>query len=69
MLEGVLCIQMGEKEVQAHAGSGVLVPRGTVHTYGNPGPGPTPYLLIMTANVFQLIQDIQALAERAPASS
>jgi hypothetical protein len=47
-------------------GSGVLVPRGTPHTYWNPGPGPVRYLLIMTANIFQLIQDIHAMKEKTP---
>ncbi len=68
VLEGALCVQVGEKEVEAHAGSGVLVPRGTPHTYWNPGPGPTRYLLVMTANIYQLIQDIHAMKERTPAA-
>jgi mannose-6-phosphate isomerase-like protein (cupin superfamily) len=68
VLEGALVIQMGETEVEARAGAGVLVPRGTPHTYWNPGPSPTRYLLIMTANVFQLIQDIHAMKERTPAA-
>jgi len=68
VLEGAMCVQVGENEVEARAGSGVLVPRETVHTYLNPGPGPTRYLLIMTANIFQLIQDIHAMKERTPAA-
>lgn len=68
VLEGALCIQMGEKVVETRAGSGLLVPRGTVHAYWNPGPGPTRYLLIMTANIHQLIQDIHAMQERTPAA-
>src|SRR5579864_6647423 len=39
VLEGTLRVQSGEDEIEAHAGSGVLVPRGTPHTYWNPGPG------------------------------
>jgi mannose-6-phosphate isomerase-like protein (cupin superfamily) len=68
VLEGVLRVQMGEKEVELRAGAGVMVPRGTPHTYWNPGSGPTRYLLIMTANIFQLIQDIHAMKERTPAA-
>src|SRR5205085_1827113 len=64
VLEGAMCVQMGERVVEAQAGSGVLVPRKTPHTYWNPGPGPTRYLLIMTANIYQLIQDIHAMNER-----
>jgi mannose-6-phosphate isomerase-like protein (cupin superfamily) len=68
VLEGTLFVQMGEQEVEVRAGSGALVPRGTLHTYWNPSPGPTRYLLIMTANIFQLIQDIHAMKERTPAA-
>jgi mannose-6-phosphate isomerase-like protein (cupin superfamily) len=68
VLEGVLGIQMGEKEVEARAGAGILVPRGTPHTYWNAGTGPLRYLLIMTPNIYQLIQDIHALKERPPAA-
>jgi len=68
VLEGALCVQMGENVVEARAGSGVLVPRGTPHTYWNPGPRPTRYLLVMTANIYQLIQDIHAMKERTPAA-
>jgi hypothetical protein len=50
------------------AGSGVLVPRGTPHTYWNPGPGPVRYLLVMTARICQLIQEIHTLQDRSPAS-
>ena len=64
VLEGVLRVQMGENEVEARAGAGVLVPRGTPRTYWNAGTGPLRYLLIMTPNAFQLIQDIHALKER-----
>jgi len=46
----------------------VLVPRGTPHTYWNPGPGRLRYLLIMTPNIFSLVQGIHALKERNPAT-
>jgi oxalate decarboxylase/phosphoglucose isomerase-like protein (cupin superfamily) len=68
VLEGVLRVQMGEKEVEARAGAGVLVPRGTPHTYWNAGTGPLRYLLVMTPNIFRLIQQIHALQERTPAA-
>jgi mannose-6-phosphate isomerase-like protein (cupin superfamily) len=68
VLEGALCIQMGEKVIEARAGAGVLVPRGAAHTYWNPSRGPTRYLLIMTPNIYQLIQDIHAMKERTPAA-
>jgi len=68
VLEGTLRVQAGESEIEASAGSGVLVPRGTPHTYWNPGPGRLRYLLIMTPNIFTLIQGIHALKERTPAA-
>jgi mannose-6-phosphate isomerase-like protein (cupin superfamily) len=68
VLEGTLRIRMGEEEVEAGAGSGVLVRRGTPHTYWNPGPGPVRYLLIMTPNILRLIQDIHTLQDRTPAA-
>ncbi len=54
--------------VIAEWGSAVFVPRGTPHTYWNPGPGPVRYLLVMTTNIFRLIQDIHAMSERTPAA-
>jgi len=67
VLEGVLRVKMGESEIEARAGAAVMVPRGTPHTYWNPGPGPLRYLLIMTPNVYGLIQDIHATSERTSA--
>jgi mannose-6-phosphate isomerase-like protein (cupin superfamily) len=68
VLEGALRIQAGRDEVEAPAGSGVLVPRGTPHTYWNPGPGPVRYLLVMTANIFRLIQEIHGMTDRNPSA-
>jgi mannose-6-phosphate isomerase-like protein (cupin superfamily) len=65
VLEGVLRVRRGDEEIEAHAGAGVFVPRGTPHTYWNGGPGPLRYLLIMTANIQRLIQAIHAMPERS----
>ena len=67
-LEGELRVQVGADEVEAGAGSAVLVPRGTPHTYWNPGPGPLRYLLVMTGNIYALIQAIHAMPKRTPAA-
>ena len=68
VLEGRLRVRRGDEEVEALPGSAVLVPRGTPHTYWNPDTKPLRYLLVMTANIYGLIQDIHALKERsAPA--
>ena len=68
VLEGTLRVQAGENEIEAPAGSAVLVPRGSPHTFWNPGPARVRYLLIMTPNVFSLIEGIHALKDRTPAS-
>jgi mannose-6-phosphate isomerase-like protein (cupin superfamily) len=65
VLEGVLRIRRGEEEVEAREGSAVLVPRGTSHTYWNPGEGRCRYLLIMTPKIYELIQAIHAMTERS----
>jgi mannose-6-phosphate isomerase-like protein (cupin superfamily) len=67
VLEGALCVRVGDKDVEAREGSAVLVPRGTPHTYWNPGPGLLRYLLVMTPRIYELIQEIHATKERTPA--
>jgi mannose-6-phosphate isomerase-like protein (cupin superfamily) len=68
VLEGTLCVKVGDKDVEARAGSAVFVPRGTAHTYWNPGPGLLRYLLVMTPRIYELIQEIHAMKERTPAA-
>ena len=68
MLEGVLRVRVGESEVEARAGSAVFVPRGTPHTYWNPGEEPARYLLVMTSHIYRLLHEIHALADRSPAA-
>ncbi len=67
VLEGTLGVRVGDKEVEAKAGSAVLVPRGAAHTYWNNGPELLRYLLIMTPRIYELIQAIHATQERTPA--
>ncbi len=68
VLGGSLCVRRGEEIVQASAGSAVFGPRGFPHTYWNRGPGPLRYLLVMTANIYQLITDIHAVPEKTRAA-
>jgi mannose-6-phosphate isomerase-like protein (cupin superfamily) len=68
VLEGRLCVRVGKDVVEAPAGSAVFVPRGTPHTYWNPGAGLVRYLLVMTSNIYSLIQEIHAMKERSPAA-
>jgi mannose-6-phosphate isomerase-like protein (cupin superfamily) len=68
VVEGTLRVQVGSDEIEVPTGAGAFVPRGTPHTYWNPGPGRVRYLLVMTSNIFHLIQEIHALTERTPSS-
>ena len=68
VLEGALCVRLGTEVIEARTGSSVVVPRGTAHTYWNPGPGLCRYLLVMTSNVYALIKAIHAMPERSPAA-
>lgn len=68
VLEGSLRVQVGAEEIEACAGAAVFVPRGKAHTYWNPGPGPVRYLLVMTANIYSLIQEIHKMPDRNPAA-
>ena len=68
VLEGALCVRLGTEVIEARTGSSVLVPRGTAHTYWNPGPGLCRYLLVTTSNVYALIKAIHAMPERTPAA-
>ncbi len=68
VLEGRLCVRVGDQVVEARAASGVFVPRGTPHTFWNPGPEPVRYLLVMTTRVHRMIQEIHKMTERTPAA-
>jgi mannose-6-phosphate isomerase-like protein (cupin superfamily) len=66
VLEGTLCVQVGDEVRTAPAGSAVFVPKGTPHTYWNPLPSPVRYLLVMTAKTHRLIEAIHASEDRRP---
>jgi mannose-6-phosphate isomerase-like protein (cupin superfamily) len=40
VLEGTLRFRIGDREIEAHAGTAVFGPRGVPHTYANRGPVP-----------------------------
>jgi mannose-6-phosphate isomerase-like protein (cupin superfamily) len=63
VLEGALCVRLGGEDVEVSAGCAVLVPRGTPHTYWNPRPEPTRYLLIMTPRIQRLIDALHTPGE------
>jgi uncharacterized RmlC-like cupin family protein len=66
VLDGTLRFQYGRREFDAGAGSGVLLPRGTPHTFWNPGPGPARYLLIVRPKTAALLAALHATADYPP---
>jgi len=67
VIEGTLRVQRGNEVVEAGPGAAVLVPRGTAHTYWNPDTRPVRYLLVMTPQIYRLIQEIHATQDRSRA--
>ena len=65
VLEGELRVRMGAEEVAVKAGASAFVPRGMAHTYWNPTAEPARYLLIMSPNIYGLIQELHAMKERS----
>ena len=60
VLDGTLRFRLGDDEIEAGAGTAVFAPRGVAHTFWNPSPEPARYLLVMTANVYALIEELHA---------
>jgi mannose-6-phosphate isomerase-like protein (cupin superfamily) len=56
VLEGTLRFQFGSREFDAPAGTGVLLTRGTPHTFWNPGPTPARYLLVIGPKTAGLLE-------------
>ena len=55
VVSGALRFRFAGEEVIASAGSTVLVPAGVAHTFGNAGPGPSRYIIILPARLDRLI--------------
>jgi mannose-6-phosphate isomerase-like protein (cupin superfamily) len=64
VLEGVLRVRVGNRDVEVPAGGAMVVPRDTPHTYWNPSREPTRYLLIMTPTIRRLIDALHAPGDR-----
>ena len=68
VVEGALIVRLGDQDVEVPAGGAALVPRGTPHTYWNPHPAPTRYVLVMTPRIRSLIDALHALTARDQAT-
>ena len=55
MVSGVLRFRFEDQVVLAESGSTVLVPAGVAHTFGNAGPGPSRFLIILPQRLDELI--------------
>lgn len=64
VVEGTLMFRVGDEEVEARAGSAVMVPRGKAHTFWNPAAEPARYMIVMTPNIHRLIRAIHAMPVR-----
>ena len=58
VLDGRLGFRIGEDEVEAAAGEGVFVARGTPHTYWNAAGSPTRYILVMGPQTAAMIEEL-----------
>ena len=68
VVEGSLTVRVGDDDVEVPTGGAVLVPRGTPHTYWNPAPTATRYVLVMTPRIHALIDALHTLTERSQES-
>ena len=66
VIDGALVVRSGDRDVDVPAGGGVIVPRGTPHTFWNPRAEPTRYLLVMTPRIRALIDALHATEHRTP---
>ena len=60
VLEGTLGFQVGDELVTAPAGSAVLVPKGTPHSYWNAGDVEVRYVLVMSPRIAALVAELHA---------
>ena len=60
VVSGALRFRFTDRQVTAQAGATVLVPAGTPHTFGNAGPGPSRYIIILPTRLDELISQLHA---------
>jgi mannose-6-phosphate isomerase-like protein (cupin superfamily) len=64
VIAGALRFRFADEEIVAGAGSTVLVPAGVAHTFGNAGPEPSRYIIILPARLDEMISLLHG-ADRA----
>jgi len=60
VVSGALRFRFTDRQVTAQAGATVLVPAGTPHTFGNAGPGPSRFIIILPTRLDELISQLHA---------
>lgn len=60
VVSGALRFRFEHRHVIAPAGATVLVPAGTAHTFGNAGPGPSRFIIILPTRLDELISQLHA---------
>jgi mannose-6-phosphate isomerase-like protein (cupin superfamily) len=60
VVSGALRFRFTGRQVTVPAGATVLVPAGTPHTFGNAGPGPSRFIIILPARLDELISRLHA---------
>ncbi|HTS99804.1 MAG TPA: cupin domain-containing protein [Streptosporangiaceae bacterium] len=58
VVSGALRFRFEDRQVTARAGATVLVPAGVPHTFGNAGPGPSRFIIILPARLEKLISQL-----------
>jgi mannose-6-phosphate isomerase-like protein (cupin superfamily) len=66
IIDGTMEFRLDEQTLVCGAGSVVFAPRGTAHTFSNPGPEPARMLAITTAAALPLIEALGALSSAGP---
>ena len=67
VLEGTLTFRVGDETIEAPAGSFVLVPPGTAHTFSNPSEAPARFLgIVSPAGFEQYFRDLAAALGDGP---
>jgi len=60
VVSGALRFRFTDRQVTAQAGATVLVPAGTPHTFGNAGPRPSRFIIILPTRLDELISQLHA---------
>jgi mannose-6-phosphate isomerase-like protein (cupin superfamily) len=58
VVSGALRFRFGTRQFIARAGSTVLVPAGVPHTFGNAGPEPSRFIIILSTRLDELITQL-----------